>query len=342
MRALSDRIPTWYLLLAFVAGCVLAAFSVQRVEEKHLSVQEASKPAVTPAPAPAVCEMRTVRIRGYAGIEPLLASEHLCESPRFNGLKASITGLIQRFQADSTLMNASVYVRDLERGDWLVYNDAERYDPGSLLKVPVMMSYLHDEETDHRVMDARYSLSSVPAGLPSPFFPAHDQIQLGRPYSVAELMHHSIAGSDNLANLMLLQHMNTASFARIFSDLSLPPIDLYAQHYPMGVRDYSMFMKALFNSSYLSIPNSEFAMAQLADCDFNIGLRAGVPANVRMAHKFGESGDEFTKQLHESAVVYLNGSPYVLTVMTRGKDIHKLPEVLRGISEVVYKDLSKH
>ena len=59
-----------------------------------------------------------------------------------------------------------------------------------------------------------------------------------------------------------------------------------------------------------------------------------------MAHKFGESGTPVDKQLHESAIVYLDKKPYLLTVMTKGKDNASLSKLICEISSIVYKDQS--
>jgi beta-lactamase class A len=99
-------------------------------------------------------------------------------------------------------------------------------------------------------------------------------------------------------------------------------------------------LRAIYNATYLTIDDSEYAAELLNKCEFNDGIRKGVPVSVKMAHKFGESGTPVDKQLHESAIVYLKDKPYMLTVMTKGKDNATLSKLISEISAVVYKDQS--
>jgi beta-lactamase class A len=78
----------------------------------------------------------------------------------------------------------------------------------------------------------------------------------------------------------------------------------------------------------------------LGKCNFNEGLIGGLPSNIKAAHKFGEAGDPIEKNLSESAIVYLDNNPYILTVMVKGKEVTKLPEVIKQISATIYQKMS--
>lgn len=58
-----------------------------------------------------------------------------------------------------------------------------------------------------------------------------------------------------------------------------------------------------------------------------------------MAHKFGEALDPQGLQLHETGIVYLGNDPYLITVMTKGRDVHQLPQVLSTISRYVFDEM---
>jgi beta-lactamase class A len=68
--------------------------------------------------------------------------------------------------------------------------------------------------------------------------------------------------------------------------------------------------------------------------EFNEKIPAGVPANVRVAHKTGE----ITAHSHDAAIVYPPGTkPYVLVVLTRGiQDGAKASRLIADISHLVY------
>jgi beta-lactamase class A len=105
----------------------------------------------------------------------------------------------------------------------------------------------------------------------------------------------------------------------------------------MNAPDYSVFFKELYNGSYLSFENSEACMQLLSNTDFNEGMIAGLPAGAFAAHKFGEGGPDTEPNFCESALIYNGNRPYLLTVMTKGKDIKKLPAVIKEISKKVYE-----
>ena len=98
-------------------------------------------------------------------------------------------------------------------------------------------------------------------------------------------------------------------------------------------------MRTLYNASYLTVEDSEFANKLLSQTNFKDGIYSSLPANTRIAHKFGESGNQTEKQLHESAIVYLNDNPYLITIMTKGNDINKLSEAIREISALAYQNV---
>ncbi len=99
-------------------------------------------------------------------------------------------------------------------------------------------------------------------------------------------------------------------------------------------------MSVLYSGPYLTFRNSEFATSLLTECDFKDGMVKGVPPGTKVAHKFGEWNNQAGKELHEIAIVYCNDMPYLLTVMTKGKDIHKMCDVLARLSHVTYQEMS--
>ena len=135
--------------------------------------------------------------------------------------------------------------------------------------------------------------------------------------------------------------MNFNIFKKVFTDLGLPEPDLTNGDYKMNAKEYSLFMKVLYNGSYLTSNDSEFCTEMLSQSDFNKGIKAGVPANCIVANKFGEGGDMSTKSydLSESGLIENNNITYLLTIMMEGYDMKSLVPVLRDISQVVYNQL---
>jgi hypothetical protein len=79
--------------------------------------------------------------------------------------------------------------------------------------------------------------------------------------------------------------------------------------------------------------------------EYKDGLIAGVPSNITISHKFGEREltDEkgnVVNQLHDCGIVYYPEHPYLLCIMTRGKNIDNLSRSISAISKIVYQEVS--
>jgi beta-lactamase class A len=283
------------------------------------------------------CSYNIVRLDGYKRVRPLVSSEPMCESPRFDALRNSIGTLVDGMKAAGQVSSASVYLRDFRKAEWTWYNGDEQYDPGSMLKVPLLLAWLAMYEQDPTALDKTFRCEQKDCDvLNTTAFPS-EQAQLNLSYTVRQLLELSIVHSDNRATMMLLRHMPPEQYLNTFTELGLPKPAMQAKAYRMTVRDYSVFMKALYNSSVLSPIDSEYALDLMTRAEFNKGLVAGLPAGVDIAHKFGEAGTPQEKQLHETGLVYAAGNPYLITVMTRGSDVDSLASAIASVSRLVYE-----
>jgi beta-lactamase class A len=288
------------------------------------------------------CTYVISRVNGFDLVHPLLSSEPSCESTRFVDMRHGIEAVIDTCTSAGMITAASVYLRDFQRAEWTEVNGNEPYDPGSLLKVPVLLTYLSMAENDAALLGRTWVCEArdVSAGQgKDPEF-LSEQAQLNITYTLPQLLELMIVHSDNRATSILLRHMNMNRFMRTFTDIGLPAPTPDAKQYQMSVKSYSMFMKALYNSSYLSPTHSTYALGLMLRSTFRSGLIAGVPSTVRVAHKFGEAGNDQDKQLHETALVYADGNAYLLTVMTRGSDLGTEARVLAAISRTVYEHMT--
>jgi beta-lactamase class A len=164
-------------------------------------------------------------------------------------------------------------------------------------------------------------------------------IQLGKKYKVKELLKYMIEYSDNNATILLTSSLDNAIFVKLFTDFDMKTPIINAEQYQLSAQQYSYFMRAIYNASYLSVENSEYAAELLTKCDFKDGIMLGLPKGIQVAHKFGESGTTVDRQLHESAIVYLDGKSYLLTIMTKGKDLKVLSKLMGDISRLVYSNI---
>ena len=253
--------------------------------------------------------------------------------------KAEIEGSIDRFIKEGKATHISYYFRDLNNGSWFGFNEKENFSPASLLKVPLLIHILARAESEPGVLMAQIEYAGGDADAPQFVLPKNP-IQIGKTYTVAELLEHMIVESDNNAALLLTQFTGIDRFKTIFTEfgIALPPA-VENTTGSMSVRDYAAFFRVLFNASYLSQRASEGALTLLTQSKFKEGIITGVPENILVAHKFGEREFEGQKQLHDCGIVYEGKSPYLLCIMTRGDDFTELERVIAALSKTTYEQV---
>lgn len=284
------------------------------------------------------CNYNLKRLEGYKFIKPLLFVDDDCEGDNLAISKQEINNVIENYKATQGVISASVYIKEYQYNSWTAINEELEYEPGSLFKVPILMAYLKLSEKKPNVLEKEL-LFDTPFAINKNVAYQSKQIKLGSKYTVRQLLTYMITYSDNNATALLNNNLEADVLYKLFADLNLVIPDIKAQHYYFTVKDYSLFLRSLYNATYLSVANSEYAMELLGKCEFKGGIVNGLPSNVRVAHKFGESGTPTEMQLHESAIIYDKDKTYLLTVMTKGKDNKSLSSLISKISELVHKNI---
>lgn len=288
---------------------------------------------------------RSVRAGGYQFINPLLDFD----SPQstfveLKPFKDKIAAFVNQANSQSDHIDfVAVYFRDLNNGPWFGVNEQASFSPASLLKVPLMMAYYKLAESDSGVLQKKIAVTAADI---QPVVPNQQTIapsvrlEVGKSYSVDELVNQMIIYSDNDASQLLIENIDPKKLVQIYNDFGIELPDAEAAGTQVDVKTYAGFFRILFNASYLSKQTSEKALKLLSQVEFKDGLVAGVPGNVVVAHKFGEREAEGSQQqLHDCGIVYYPNHPYLLCIMTRGNDIHELTKLISDTSRQVYQEV---
>lgn len=280
--------------------------------------------------------VRQIRENDHTLIKPLLFTETSEESIDLDPLKQNITSFINKKKQEGTISSAAVYFCKLNDGNWMSINKGELFSPGSLMKIPTLISILVDAEKDPTILEKLIYFKKHFSGIPEQTITG-DQLKEGSYYKVKDLLYFMIVFSDNDATALLNNFLNFNTMKRLFSDLQLNVPDNKQQDYQIDVKDCSKFLKILFNATYLNHEMSEFALDLLTKSTYREGLLKDFKPGITVAHKFGERNNNGEQQLHELGIFYQNNDPYLLGVMTKGKDHKILPAVLSGISDLIYQ-----
>lgn len=279
---------------------------------------------------------------GYKFINPLYecVSEENFKVREFRNLENDLIDFINESKAEGVISHASIYFRDLNNGPWFGINEKDNFSPSSLLKLPVMIAYYREAEENPSLLLTKIKYDSVPQGLLPQNFETEIPLQIGKEYTVKELIERMIVGSDNAAYLVLVNNIDESDIDKVTLDLGIPTVTEDTPNDFMNVKDYATLFRVLFNASYINKKYSEEALALLSKSEFNQGLTASLPKNALVAHKFGER--DFvngTKQLHDCGIVYYPKHPYLICVMTRGANFNNLSLNIQDISDMVFKEV---
>jgi beta-lactamase class A len=287
-----------------------------------------------------------IRVRqenpSYTYINSLLYTETPTQSADYGGLKSQISDYINTAKRNNLANSISVYFRDLNTGRWMGINENEKYEPSSMLKVLVMMSYLKKAEDNPNILTQK--MYYAPTMDPGQYYKPSTVMKAGN-YTVQELIKRMIMESDNDA-VHILDQNNDAAFYGLYNTLQLPPIpegEIVGDY--MSPKSYSALFRTLYNSTYINNRSSNQALELLSHTSFTKGLVSGV-GTTTVAHKFGEhtvqstTGVILSRELHDCGIVYTK-SPYMLCVMTKGVDFPSLESAISSISKITYTNLSR-
>lgn len=271
---------------------------------------------------------------------PNLAQGPIRESFTINErqkLTAQLLALLEQEKKTGTVSEASIYFRDLNNGPWLGINEDLKFSPASLLKVPLAIAYYHAEENTPDVLTQEIEFMG-PRGVTVAHYPPREPLQEQRVYTVRDLIERMLEDSDNDATAILGQYLPIEQTQEVYKDLGVQTVTDY-DTYTIDVRTYASFLRILFNASYLSQKSSEEVLDILTHSRFTEGLQAGVPSDIKIAHKFGERTIDEARgfnQLHDCGIVYVPQRPYILCVMTQGKSYEQLAAFIEEVSRQVY------
>ncbi len=286
----------------------------------------------------------------YKLIDPLIGVKGINQSTQYNTMQTQVATYIAS-QKDNGLLSASVDFRDIGVPGGFVLNPSERYTPASLNKVPLMMAYFKIAETNPNILSQEITYSGATNSNDIETIKPAVQISPGTSYTVEQLIEHMILYSDNNAADLLTHYLNQtnnfSAYTAVFTDLGVDPNILGTYTDNMTVAEYSIFLRALYNSTYLDWNHSELALQLLTQTDFSEGLESGVPNDTQVAEKFGEvklvssSGTLVGRELNNCGMVYYPNHPYLLCIMTKasGDNIQALENEIGAISSIVYKNM---
>lgn len=260
-----------------------------------------------------------------------------------DSLKENIGKIIDEEKVSGRIVRASVFYRDLKTYRWFGIDDSIKLYPASLIKLPISIMYYKVAELDPSILDQKLEISKEANGPGDTVlhYPPEQQLIGGREYPVKEMIQSMLVYSDNTPFSTLLDAAQLFR-DRVLSDLNIydPPTDSGMEAWNITARSYANIFRMLYNASYLSVRSSNEILDMLSQSKFDKGITIGVPSGVRVAQKFGEAnelkdGEEF-HILNNCGIVYKPGNPYIICILTEGKEYGDMERAIQRIAKSSY------
>ena len=199
-----------------------------------------------------------------------------------------------------------------------------------------MICYLKQEEEHPGILNKKLFYEPQKAGSKIESSPGKS-ITPGKSYKISELLHYMIVESDSRAASLLMKNLRPEALNDLFSELHVPPPGT-GYDYAITPRDYSKFFRVLFSTTYFNRNLSEYALELLSKSKCNDGFATKLPSGMTIAGKCSEHVEKNMTELSESAIVYHDTRPYLLTIMTRGSDVDSQTGLISEISDQVFRN----
>jgi beta-lactamase class A len=154
---------------------------------------------------------------------------------------------VQQIVSNNKASKVSVYFRDLKNGPWIGVNEEEKFIGGSLLKLPILITYMKLAESDNKILDESLDFKQENVSNRQ-YFTSSKQLEIGKSYKIKDLLDYMITYSDNNAAYLLMSHISKDDINKTFASLGFgePQQD---QPFPVDTKTYAGFFRVLYNTS---------------------------------------------------------------------------------------------
>jgi beta-lactamase class A len=283
----------------------------------------------------------------YAFISPEIDCSNINEKiEQFDVLEKKIQTIVNQEEQAGNAQQISVFFRDLNTRQWVGVNENVNFYPASLAKLPLAMMFYKTAEVNKKILDTPLLITEEDTKLNiGQTYQLKEALEPNKTYPVKELLRRILTYSDNVPVNSLMNASNSFRDS-VLTDLGIyfPPQEGEENgQWNITAKNYANLFRILYNASYVRPEYSSTILTNLSESTFTNALVSGVPKETKIAHKFGEifqtdkeTGASITI-LNDCGIVYKQNNPYILCVMTQGKEIAAMEKIIKNISQVVYE-----
>lgn len=223
------------------------------------------------------------------------------------------------------------YFEYLPTGISIGVNEKTEIDSASLVKVPLVMAYYHQVENSG--LEQKNPVVALEQRHIDSGFGDMWQRGVGAHVSVEEAIRLSLVNSDNTASNVVASIVSGGEYTQVYEGLDIDMTRNQDMRLSIGARSYASVLKALYLASVVNREHSQKILKYLTQTPFNDKLVAGVPSDIKVAHKIGIYQG---KIYQDCGIVYVPSRPYLLCMMSHSNEDDARSRMV-SISKTVYE-----
>lgn len=227
---------------------------------------------------------------------------------RFIELRQQLKAELKEYGTDFSL-----YFQYLPTGVSIGINDKVEYNPASLIKVPMVMSYYKQMENSGISSDRIVTIQEDDIDKS---YGSLWKKGVGYKITLSEVVKLMLEDSDNTATFILNKQIKSIDFEDVYTNLDLEYAD--QGKYIVTAFGYTSILKSLYYASIINKEHSQLILSYLTRAKDNDKLPAGISKNIVIAHKIGI--DKNTNTYQDCGIVYVPKRPYVLCMISKGEE----------------------
>ncbi len=264
---------------------------------------------------------------------PLVSKRVFLENPNdviinFVPLRKALRGYVEPLGG-----KVGVYFEYLPSGVSIGVNATEEIRLASLSKVPLAMSILKKIEKKELDLTDRVFLKEE---LLDRKFGDLWKRGAGASFTIEELIMYSIQESDNTAYQTLFATLSDSEVEEVYENLEIE-VNTASSSPLVSPKSFSSIFRSLYLASFLLERESNYLLDILTKTIFHDKIPAGVPKDIKIAHKIGvfDRLDTDEKVYTDCGIVYVPLRPYILCIFVQDTEPVAIKH-MSLISKMVY------
>lgn len=275
---------------------------------------------------------------------PLLARRIFADNP--NDLIINFTDLrndIRKYTSEQDI-RIGFYFEYLPTGLSIGIKEQDAFYRASLVKLPIVMKLykLIEEGKIDKNEVLKITENDIDKGYGNLWKEGRVEI------SLSEAINLALTKSDNTAfrvinnrvdkEIQLSGNQIEKAIVEVYQYLDIPLSESGATE-SITPKGYGSILKSLFFSAYLSYEDSSEILDYLSKSEFTNWIPAGVPDEIKVAHKTGTFDIEnsvYSVQA-DCGIVYYPDRPYLICVMVNSDNLDESLKQIHKLSEMVYE-----